>query len=200
MNRKNKKLIFLLVLIHISITTLSNALVSIPIEIYEFKITWAAFSFPLVVVATDLTVRLLGKSIAQKTIAFSYPISIISSIMIIYFEGNFMSVAFRIGIASATAYALGILIDINVFQYIRERYSAWWLAPALSTVISNVIDSYTFFSTAFFDSDDIYMSTNWIEIAGNQTALKIIIGLVFFLPIYGILLNLISKRLSQEDL
>jgi|TARA_B110000003_G_scaffold37316_1_gene34218 uncharacterized integral membrane protein (TIGR00697 family) len=200
MNRKNEKLIFLLVLIHIFITTLSNALVSIPIEIYEFKITWAAFSFPLVVVATDLTVRLLGKSIAQKTIAFSYPISIISSIMIIYFEGNFMSVAFRIGIASATAYALGILIDINVFQYIRERYSAWWLAPALSTVISNVIDSYTFFSTAFFDSEDIYMSTNWIEIAGNQTALKIIIGLVFFLPIYGILLNLISKRLSQEDL
>ena len=182
MNRKNEKLIFLLVLIHIFITTLSNALVSIPIEIYEFKITWAAFSFPLVVVATDLTVRLLGKSIAQKTIAFSYPISIISSIMIIYFEGNFMSVAFRIGIASATAYALGILIDINVFQYIRERYSAWWLAPALSTVISNVIDSYTFFSTAFFDSEDIYMSTNWIEIAGNQTALKIIIGLVFFLP------------------
>ena len=200
MNRKNEKLIFLLVLIHIFITTLSNALVSIPIEIYKFKITWAAFSFPLVVVATDLTVRLLGKSIAQKTIAFSYPISIISSIMIIYFEGNFMSVAFRIGIASATAYALGILIDINVFQYIRERYSAWWLAPALSTVISNVIDSYTFFSTAFFDSEDIYMSTNWIEIAGNQTALKIIIGLVFFLPIYGILLNFISKRLSQEDL
>jgi uncharacterized integral membrane protein (TIGR00697 family) len=200
MNRKNEKLIFLLVLIHIFITTLSNALVSIPIEIYEFKITWAAFSFPLVVVATDLTVRLLGKSIAQKTIAFSYPISIISSIMIIYFEGNFMSVAFRIGIASATAYALGILIDINVFQYIRERYSAWWLAPALSTVISNVIDSYTFFSTAFFGSEDIYMSTNWIEIAGNQTALKIIIGLVFFLPMYGILLNFISKRLSQEDL
>ena len=200
MNRKNKKLIFLLVFIHIFITTLSNALVSIPIEIYKFKITWAAFSFPFVVVTTDLTVRLLGKSIAQKTIAFSYPISIISSIMIIYFEGNFMSVAFRIGIASATAYALGILIDINVFQYIRERYSAWWLAPALSTVISNVIDSYTFFSTAFFGSEDIYMSTNWIEIAGNQTALKIIIGLVFFLPIYGILLNFISKRLSQEDL
>ena len=200
MNRKNEKLIFLLVLIHIFITTLSNALVSIPIEIYEFKITWAAFSFPLVVVTTDLTVRLLGKSIAQKTIAFSYPISIISSILIIYFEGNLISVAFRIGIASATAYALGILIDINVFQYIRERYSAWWLAPALSTVISNVIDSYTFFSTAFFGSEDIYMSTNWIEIAGNQTALKIIIGLVFFLPIYGILLNFISKRLSQEDL
>ena len=200
MNKRDKKLIFLLVFIHIFITTLSNALVSIPIEIYEFKITWAAFSFPLVVVATDLTVRLLGKSIAQKTIAFSYPISIISSIMIIYFEGNFMSVAFRIGIASATAYALGILIDINVFQYIRERYSAWWFAPALSTVISNVIDSYTFFSTAFFGSEDIYMSTNWIEIAGNQTALKIIIGLVFFLPIYGILLNFISKRLSQEDL
>lgn len=194
---KSKKLIFFLVLIHICITTLSNALVSIPIAIYDFKITWAAFSFPLVVVATDLTVRLLGKSIAQKTIAFSFPISIISSVLIIYFEGNPMSVAYRIGIASATAYALGILIDINVFQFIRERYSTWWLAPSLSTVISNVIDSYVFFSTAFLDSENIYMSTNWIEIAGTQTILKIIIGLIFFLPIYGILLNFISKKLSQ---
>ena len=108
-----------------------------------------------------------------------------------------MSVAYRIGIASATAYALGILIDINVFQFIRERYSTWWLAPSLSTVISNVIDSYVFFSTAFLDSENIYMSTNWIEIAGTQTILKIIIGLIFFLPIYGILLNFISKKLSQ---
>ena len=57
-----------------------------------------------------------------------------------------------------------------------------------------------FFSTAFFDSEDIYMSTNWIEIAGTQKVLKIVIGLIFFLPIYGILLNFISKRLSQEDL
>ena len=92
-----------LVLLHISITTLSNALVAIPIELLGYKITWAAFVFPLVVVATDLTVRLLGKSIAQKTIIYTYPLAIISSILIVYLEQNPQSVEFTICFASATA-------------------------------------------------------------------------------------------------
>jgi len=195
-NRLNTLLV--LVLAHISITTLSNALVAIPIELLGYKITWAAFVFPLVVVATDLTVRLLGKSIAQKTIIYTYPLAIISSILIVYLEGNPQSVAFRIGFASATAYALGILIDIYAFQFIREKYSAWWIAPALSTIISNIIDTYTFFFTAFSDSDDSYMALNWFEIAGNQTVLKIIIGLLFFLPAYGLLLNFLLKKIIKQ--
>ncbi len=188
----------ILVLLHISITTLSNALVAIPLTLYGYKITWAAFSFPLVVVATDLTVRLLGKSIARKTITYAYPLAIISSVLIVYIEGNLLSVAFRIGLASATAYAFGTLIDIYAFQFIREKYSAWWLAPALSTVISNIIDSYTFFFAAFSGSDDQYMALNWFEIAGTQTILKIIIGLVFFLPTYGVLLNFLLKRIVKK--
>ena len=111
----NKNLLFFLIIIHVFITTLSNALVAIPLNIFDFKITWAALIFPLVVVATDLTVRLVGKKIAQKTILFSYPFAIISSILVVYFEGNLFSVAFRIGIASATAYALGMTIDIFAF-------------------------------------------------------------------------------------
>ena len=198
MNKNNLNLVLPLVLLHISITTLSNALVAIPLTLYGYKITWAAFSFPLVVVATDLTVRLLGKSVARKTISLAYPLAIISSIIVVYLEGNILSVAFRIGLASATAYAFGILIDIYAFQFIREKYSAWWLAPALSTIISNIIDSYTFFFAAFSDSDDAYMALNWFEIAGTQTILKIIIGLVFFLPIYGVVLNFLLKRLANK--
>ena len=198
MDTKIKKLIFFLVTIHTGIITLSNTLVSIPLILYGYKITWAAFSFPLVVVATDLTVRLLGKSIAQKTISYSYPLAIISSIIILYIEGNLISVAIRIGMASASAYALSVLIDIHAFQFIRKRYSSWWLAPALSTVISNIIDSYVFFSVAFLKSADEYMALNWIEIAGTQTVLKIIIGLIFFLPAYGILLNFLLKRLTNS--
>ena len=67
---KNRKLLKFLVLLHVVIITTSNFLVSIPIEIIGIKLTLAAFSFPLVVVATDLTVRLVGKSIATKTISF----------------------------------------------------------------------------------------------------------------------------------
>ena len=198
MSFSNFNLITSLVVTHIFIITLSNVLVAIPLNIYGFKLTWAAFSFPLVVVTTDLTVRLLGKSIARKTITFSYPLAIISSVLIIYFEKNLVSIALRIGLASATAYALGTLIDIYAFQLIREKYSIWWIAPALSTIISNIIDSYTFFYTAFSNSSDKYMSLNWFEIAGTQTVLKILIGLVFFLPVYGILLSYIQKRIIKK--
>ncbi len=197
MLKKKISLLPLLVIFHISIITLSNVLVSIPIEFYSFKITWAAFSFPLIVVATDLTIRLIGKSMAQKTITFSFPFAIISSILILYFEENPASVSIRIGIASGIAYAIGVLIDINAFQFIREKYSSWWIAPALSTIVSNIIDSYTFFFTAFYNSDDIYMSNNWFEIAGTQTILKILIGLIFFLPAYGVLLRFFSRKVNS---
>ena len=196
MSKKNN-LLLTLVIVHISIITLSNVLVSIPLEIYNFKITWAAFSFPFIVVATDLTIRLIGKSMAQKTITFSFPLAIISSVLILYLEDNPASVSLRIGIASVLAYAIGVLIDINAFQFIRKKYSSWWIAPALSTVVSNIIDSYTFFFTAFYNSDDTYMAQNWLEIAGTQTILKILIGLIFFLPTYGILLSFFSKKIKS---
>ena len=196
MSKQKINLLPLLVIVHISIITLSNVLVSIPIEVYGFKITWAAFSFPLVVVATDLTIRLIGKVMAQKTITFSFPFAIISSVLILYLENNPVSLALRIGVASGLAYAIGVLIDIHAFQFIRQKYSSWWIAPSLSTIVSNVIDSYTFFFTAFYNSDDSYMAQNWLEIAGTQTVLKILIGLIFFLPTYGILLNYFSKRIK----
>ena len=196
MSKQKINLLPLLVILHISIITISNVLVSIPIEVYGFKITWAAFSFPLVVVATDLTIRLIGKEMAQKTITFSFPFAIISSVLILYLESNPVSVALRIGVASGLAYAIGVLIDIHAFQFIRQKYSSWWIAPSLSTIVSNVIDSYTFFFTAFYNSDDSYMAQNWLEIAGTQTVLKILIGLIFFLPTYGILLNYFSKRIK----
>ena len=138
-----------LTIVHVCIIVLSNILVSIPIIFFGFKVTLAAFSFPLVIVATDLTTRLLGKSLAQGIITYSFPFAVLSSIMILYFYENPISLSIRIGLASAIAYALGVLIDINAFQFIREKYSKWWIAPALSTVVSNIIDSYTFFLAHF---------------------------------------------------
>ena len=42
------------------------------------------------------------------------------------------------------------------------------------------------------------MASNWFEIAGNQTVLKIVIGLLFFLPAYGLLLNFLLKKIKKE--
>lgn len=187
-----------LIIVHICIIVVSNILVSIPVNFYGFKITWAAFCFPLVIVTTDLTTRLLGKSFAQNIIGYSFPFAILSSVILIYLNDNPFSVALRIGIASGIAYAIGVLIDINAFQFIREKFSSWWIAPALSTIVSNIIDSYSFFFTAFYNSEDAYMAKNWFEICGTQTVIKILIGFIFFLPIYGILLNFFLIKIKSK--
>ena len=190
----NKAMLLKLVALHVVVIIVSNALVAIPVEIMGIKLTWAAFTFPLVVIATDLTVRLLGKTIARQTIAAAYPLAIIGSIAVVLAEGAPGSVAVRIGFASATAYAIGTMLDVYVFQYIREGFkNNWWLAPAVSTVAANIIDTYTFFAVAFNNSANEYMAANWVEIAGSQTVLKIVVGLVVFLPAYGLLLNRLQK-------
>ena len=191
----DRSMLVKLVILHVAVITVSNALVGIPVEIFGIKLTWAAFTFPLVVVATDLTIRLLGKQIARSTIAVAYPFAIIGSIIVVLLEGAPQSVAFRIGFASATAYAIGTLLDVYVFQHIREKWSNnWWLAPAVSTVAANIIDTYAFFFTAFSGSANEYMAANWMEIAGSQTVLKILVGLIIFLPAYGVLLNHLQKK------
>jgi queuosine precursor transporter len=145
-----------------------------------------------------LTVRLLGKNIARSTIAAAYPLAIIGSIAVVLAEGAPQSVAMRIGFASATAYAVGTMLDVYVFQYIREKMSVWWLAPAVSTVAANIIDTYTFFAVAFNNSADEYMAANWMEIAGSQVIIKIAVGLLVFLPAYGILLNQLQKKYNVK--
>ena len=191
----DKSMLLKLVILHVAVIVVSNALVGIPVEIFGVKLTWAAFTFPLVVIATDLTVRLLGKQIARSTIAVAYPFAIIGSIAVVLLEGAPTSVALRIGFASATAYAIGTLLDVYVFQHIREKWSNnWWLAPAVSTVAANIIDTYSFFYVAFSGSANEYMAANWMEIAGSQLVLKIFVGLLVFLPAYGLLLNRLQLK------
>ena len=193
----NKQTLTYLVLFQIIVITVSNFLVSIPIEFLNLKLTWSAFSFPLVVLAIDLTIRILGKSIARATIAISYPFAIISSIGVLLIEGSSVNEALRIGFASASAYGISTLLDVYIFQVIREKYKYWWLAPSVSTVFANVIDTFVFFYAAFYNSTDEYMKENWTEIAVNQSFIKIVIGLLFFLPFYGILLNYLMKKIKK---
>jgi len=196
----DRSMLMKLVALHVVVITVSNALVGIPVEIFGVKLTWAAFTFPLVVLATDLTVRLLGKSIARSTIAAAYPLAIIGSIAVVMLEGAPTSVALRIGFASATAYGVGTFLDVYVFQYLRENWSKqWWLAPALSTVVANIIDTYAFFYVAIANSADEYMAANWMEIAQSQVVIKIAVGLIIFLPAYGVLLRYLKNRVADGD-
>ena len=194
----DRSMLIKLVLLHVAIITVSNAIVSSTFTLAGFVISWSALTFPLVVLATDLTVRLLGKETARATIAFAYPFAIIASIAVVLASGAPESVALRIGFGSATAYLIGCLLDVYVFQWVREKFTQqWWAAPALSMVVANFIDSYVFFSIAFHGGADEYMAAHWSEIALSQSILKIVVGFIVFLPAYGLLLNFLKKRVAD---
>jgi uncharacterized PurR-regulated membrane protein YhhQ (DUF165 family) len=43
------------------------------------------------------------------------------------------------------------------------------------------------------------MAQHWMEIALVDYAFKVLISLVFFLPMYGVLLNMCMKRLADKS-
>ena len=194
----NNSYLWRLVALHTLIIAVSNYLVTIPVNVLGFELTWAAFTFPLIVVATDLTVRLSDKNKARRIVTLAYIPAIIASILVIQGTGAPSSVAFRVGIASATAYLVGNLFDVFVFQKIRERVNAWWAAPFLSSIVANIIDTFAFFGVAFYHSADPFMAENWFNIAQNQTMTKIIVSAIIILPVYGVLLSWLSARLGRD--
>src|SRR5690554_7295499 len=81
----------LLVAFHIFIIIASNYLVQIPIDLFGFHSTWGAFSFPFIFLATDLTVRLIGKAEARKVITRAMIPALIASyvVSVLFHEGRF---------------------------------------------------------------------------------------------------------------
>ena len=86
-------------------------------------------------------------------------------------------------------------MDIFVFNYLRKN-AKWWVAPACSTILGNFIDTLTFFSLAFAGSSDLFMATHWVEIDLIDYGYKLVISMLFFLPMYGVLLKFLSKILN----
>ena len=195
----NRTLATKLMLAHILIIAISNYIVQYKIDIVGHPLSVAAFTFPLVVVLTDLTVRLIGKETGRAVIGFAFIPAIIVSILIVLASGAPASVAFRIGLGSGFAYFVSNLLDVYVFQYFRDRYQTWYIAPTLSAIASTFIDTYTFFGVAFAGGDDPFMSQHWAEVATNNSISKLIISLAVILPIYGMLLNFIQRKLGKVE-
>ncbi|WP_192036978.1 7-cyano-7-deazaguanine/7-aminomethyl-7-deazaguanine transporter [Halomonas sp. YLGW01] len=203
----------ILVAFHIGVIAASNYLVQLPFTLFGFHTTWGAFSFPFIFLATDLTVRLFGKGPARMIIArVMLPALLVSyAISVIFPQGSFAGLGAlaewnlfvgRIALASFMAYVLGQLMDIQVFDRLR-RLRAWWVAPAISTLFGNLADTFAFFSIAFYNSPDAFMAAHWPEIAWVDYVIKLGISLLLFLPLYGLLLGWLSRRLmawtGQDD-
>lgn len=204
-----KKALVWLSLFHLLVITSSNYLVQLPISIFGFHTTWGAFSFPFIFLATDLTVRIFGAPLARRIIfAVMVPALVISyGISALFYMGEWQGFAAlgtfnlfvaRIAIASFMAYALGQILDVHVFNRLRQSRH-WWLAPTASTLFGNISDTVAFFFIAFWRSPDPFMAAHWGEIALVDYSFKVLISIIFFLPMYGVLLNMLLKRLADKS-
>ena len=198
-----------LIAFHIFIIIASNYLVQLPITLFGWHTTWGAFSFPFIFLASDLTVRLLGKGPARQVIARVMLPALLASyvVSVLFQEGAFRGLAalgeynefvLRISVASFLAYVLGQLLDIQVFDRLRQL-PQWWIAPTASTILGNLLDTFAFFSVAFWRSDNPFMAEHWVEIATVDYGVKLAVSLMLFVPLYGMLLRAILRVLDHRS-
>lgn len=206
---QKQKSLYQLAFFHILIIVSSNYLVQLPFVLVGFNTTWGAFTFPFIFLATDLTVRIFGAKLARHIIfivmlpalLFSYVISAL------FFQGSWVGVSAllepnlfvaRIALASFSAYFVGQLMDITIFNHLKKK-TCWWIAPCVSALCGNLVDTLVFFAIAFWCSDNGFMATHWIEIALVDYVFKLFICALFFLPLYGIVINILQNVLVQEQ-
>ncbi|MDF1678770.1 MAG: 7-cyano-7-deazaguanine/7-aminomethyl-7-deazaguanine transporter [Legionellaceae bacterium] len=190
---------------HIILLTLSNVLVQYPFVLFGYHTTWGAFSYPAIFILTDLATRMLGARVARIVIFRSMlPALLISYLLTSYIEGAGLTswhgihlLPLRIALACFTAYAIGQLLDIHVFQRYRNHLN-WWVAPALSSTVGNLVDTLFFFFIAFYHSSNPFLSAHWPEIATVDMLFKICISLIGFVPVYGMTLNALNRYLNKS--
>ena len=214
-NKQQSKALFWLILFHIAVIASSNYLVQFPFTIvlpngFEVHSTWGALTFPFIFLATDLTVRIFGKQLARRIIFFvMLPALILSYALSVLFQngvwtslaalGELNLLVFRISLASFAAYVFGQIMDIFVFNKLRQLKS-WWIAPTCAMFIGNALDTLIFFAIAFYASSDAFMAANWQHIALVDYAFKLLICLLLFVPAYGVLLRYLLRILLSRGL
>ena len=162
----------------------SNYLVQFPINYYGLSeiLTYGAFSYPVAFLITDLANRFYGKFVARKIVYFGFFIGIIFTLL---FSTDFADlISIRIAIGSGVAFITAQLLDIQIFDRLRKK--KWFIAPLTSSFIGSTVDTFLFFSIAFYAT-----GVPWITLSLGDLAVKLFVSLVMLIP-FKILLK-ISK-------
>lgn len=190
-----------IILAHVLILVFSNYLVTVSLDLPLMGIVKASiFTFPMVYVVADLTVRLFGKDIARTTILLATVIALAFVPFVNIALGVETLLAWRIAVAGSIAFCFATIMDAGLFSWIRERVSLWWIAPAVASVLSITVDTYAFFAMAFHAGADPYMAANWHLVATKHIVNKWIISLLVVIPLYGIFLGYLAKKIGRSDI
>lgn len=197
----DRSLIITIIMAHLTVILASNYLVTVSLTLPILGLVKASmFTFPLIYVITDLTVRLLGKDLAANTILWAFVPAVLLTPVLNTVLGLDPTTALRIGIAAGVCYMVTTIMDANLFHWFREHISIWWIAPALAAIISITVDTYAFFAMAFHGGADPYMAVNWHIVASTHIFTKWLVSLAVLLPLYGLFLGFLAKKLGRPDI
>ena len=169
------KTILLLSLVMGVIVLASNYLVQFPVQYYGLSeiLTYGAFTYPMAFLITDLANRSFGKHIAKKIVYFGFFIGISFTL---FFSTNFSdTISIRIAIGSGTAFIISQRLDVYIFDKLRKKY--WFIPPLASSINGSVIDTFLFFSIAFYAT-----GIPWFTLALGDLAVKLFVALLMLVP------------------
>ena len=178
---KENRLFFLLAFLMAVIISLSNYLVQFPVQYFDLNnlLTYGAFTYPIAFFITDLSNRRFGKKAAKNIVYIGFLLGVI---LTFYFSTNYSDlISIRIAIGSGIAFLTAQLIDVHIFDKLRKKI--WFAAPLTSSIIGSTIDTFLFFSIAFYGT-----GVNWITLSIGDLFVKIFIALIMLIPFRILLL------------
>lgn len=118
-------------------------------------LTWGAFTYPFAFLVTEVMNRVYGPAAARRVVMAGFVVGVLSSIV----AAGMDKTTLRIAIGSGTAFLAAQLVDITVFNTLRDR--KWWVAPLSSSIVGSCIDTLLFFSIAFSAALPADINTGW---------------------------------------
>ena len=129
-------------------------------------LTWGAFTYPIAFLVTDVMNRVYGVAAARKVVVAGFVVGVICSLIGTQIMGEFGPlVTLRIALGSGLAFLTAQLLDVAVFNRLRE--GAWWRAPLASTLVGSSVDTAIFFTIAFSGALTFIEAGNDVSWAGE---------------------------------
>jgi len=157
------------------IIIISNYLVQFPINKFNLQdiLTYGAFSYPITFLITDLANRRFGIKKARKLVYIGFGIGILLTTFV---STNFKDIiSIRIALGSGTAFLVAQLIDIEIFQRLRNK--VWFVAPITSSITGSTVDTFLFFSISFLGT-----GISWVTLAFGDLFVKFLMSLLMLIP------------------
>ncbi len=164
-------------------------------------LTWGAFTYPAAFLITDLANRMAGPANARKIVLVGFVLAVALSF--------YLSTP-RIAIASGSAFLLAQLLDVSIFNKLRD--GRWWHAPLVSSLLGSTLDTLIFFALAFAPAfsmlgpNDSFAITSapllgiftmevprWISWAMGDYGVKLLVGGAMLIP-YALLASLFTRE------